>query len=400
MLILMLLFSFMLSVPADTIEIDIPMYTVTESEGYDVISIPNGSSISIPGYPILPYYIVHSWHSSEYEIQDVTLIEKSGLIEQKGFNIEQYELQWGSTSNETNSENVSVGWFPDQEFIWRTDENANDTTTLSLLIFPFFYNRSSLESKFYSHYRFQVNYVHSTVTIISLYTNQNVFELNENVTVNLEIQSSDGKPKDLIISGEVKQNGKHIDYLTLKKLKDFQTMGGVSIDWDAQDVTWGIYELFVQIQDKNGTIYDRDVISFSLGKPSINITELVVHNNNFTIGDIVSFSAQIENMGDIKLSGTCIIEIHSSDDKIEIFQFPFQNLSAQHKEIFESTWDSSSAIPNESYSLIGYVTHIGGSSQLEKVEMNVQEKIQNQTPGFNYILILLFIIGFLKRFIH
>ena len=390
----------MLSVPADTIEIDIPMYTVTESEGYDVISIPNGSSISIPGYPILPYYIVHSWHSSEYEIQDVTLIEKSGLIEQKGFNIEQYELQWGSTSNETNSENVSVGWFPDQEFIWRTDENANDTTTLSLLIFPFFYNRSSLESKFYSHYRFQVNYVHSTVTIISLYTNQNVFELNENVTVNLEIQSSDGKPKDLIISGEVKQNGKHIDYLTLKKLKDFQTMGGVSIDWDAQDVTWGIYELFVQIQDKNGTIYDRDVISFSLGKPSINITELVVHNNNFTIGDIVSFSAQIENMGDIKLSGTCIIEIHSSDDKIEIFQFPFQNLSAQHKEIFESTWDSSSAIPNESYSLIGYVTHIGGSSQLEKVEMNVQEKIQNQTPGFNYILILLFIIGFLKRFIH
>lgn len=390
----------MLSVPADTIEIDIPMYTVTESEGYDVISIPNGSSISIPGYPILPYYIVHSWHSSEYEIQDVTLIEKSGLIEQKGFNIEQYELQWGSTSNETNSENVSVGWFPDQEFIWRTDENANDTTTLSLLIFPFFYNRSSLESKFYSHYRFQVNYVHSTVTIISLYTNQNVFELNENVTVNLEIQSSDGKPKDLIISGEVKQNGKHIDYLTLKKLKDFQTMGGVSIDWDAQDVTWGIYELFVQIQDKNGTIYDRDVISFSLGKPSINITELVVHNNNFTIGDIVSFSAQIENMGDIKLSGTCIIEIHSSDDKIEIFQFPFQNLSAQHKEIFESTWDSSSAIPNESYSLIGYVTHIEGSSQLEKVEMNAQEKIQNQTPGFNYILILLFIIGFLKRFIH
>ena len=390
----------MLSVPADTIEIDIPMYTVTESEEYDLISIPNGSSISIPGYPILPYYIVHSWHSSEYEIQDVTLIEKSGLIEQKGFNIEQYELQWGSTSNETNSENVSVGWFPDQEFIWRTDENANDTTTLSLLIFPFFYNRSSLESKFYSHYRFQVNYVHSTVTIISLYTNQNVFELNENVTVNLEIQSSDGKPKDLIISGEVKQNGKHIDYLTLKKLKDFQTMGGVSIDWDAQDVTWGIYELFVQIQDKNGTIYDRDVISFSLGKPSINITELVVHNNNFTIGDIVSFSAQIENTGDIKLSGTCIIEIHSSDDKIEIFQFPFQNLSAQHKEIFESTWDSSSAIPNESYSLIGYVTHIGGSSQLEKVEMNVQEKIQNQTPGFNYILILLFIIGFLKRFIH
>ncbi|MFO8078520.1 MAG: hypothetical protein R6U21_07770 [Thermoplasmatota archaeon] len=399
LLILILLLSLIISVHAETIEIDIPVYDVTQSDGYDVISIPNGSSISIPGYPMLPYYIVHSWHSTEYEIQDITLIEKSGLIEQKGLDIKQYELQWGSETNEPISENVSAGWFPDQEFIWRTDENANDTTTLSLLIFPFFYNTTSQESKFYSQYRFQVNYVHSTVTIASLYTDQNVFDLNENVTVNLEIQSSDEQQHDLIISGEVKQNGKHIDYLTLRELKDFQTMGGVSLQWDAQDANWGIYELFVQIQDKNGIIYDRDVVSFTLGEPIINITDLFVNNNNFTIGDSVHFSAQIENTGDITLSGTCIVEIHSSKDKLETFQFPFKNLSAQEEKIFESKWDSSSAISNESYSLIGYVIHTGGASQIAKIEMNPHEKMQNQTPGFDYILLLLFVIGCFKKLI-
>ncbi len=398
MLILILLLFLMLSVHAETIEVDIPVYDVTESDGYDVISIPNGSSISIPGYPIIPYYIVHSWHSTEYEIQDITLIEKSGLLEQKGLDIKQYELQWGSDTNETISENVSAGWFPDQEFIWRTDENTNDTTTLSLLIFPFFYNTTSQESKFYSHYRFQVNYVHSTVKIASFYTDQNVFDLNENVTVNLEIQSSDEQQRDLIISGEVKRNGKHIDYLTLKELKDFQTMGGVSINWDAQDANWGLYELFVQIQDKDGRIYDRDVVSFALGEPTINITDLVV-NNNFTIGDTIHFSAQIENTGDITLSGTCIVEIHSSEEILETFQFPFKNLSAQKKEIFESKWDSSSAISNESYSLIGYVIHAGGVSQIAKCEMNPQEKNKNQTPGFEYVILLLIIVGFLKKLI-
>ena len=379
-----------------TIEITIPNYEVSTVEEYDQVSIPNGRTLCIPGNPIVPYYIINKWYPSDYEIQNVTLLEQSGLKTQENLNIKNCELQWGGDTDDNTSFNTTNDWYPKQNYTWYIDDKANDTTKLSILLFPFFYNSSSKESRFYNHYRIKVEYIVSTVEITSVYLPRYTYDIGDEVAINIGIKNKE-EPIDLIATADIEYNSKTIDQLPLHSLQSFQGLGEVSLTWNTKDIKWGRYNAIIYLKDMQGFILDRKTISFTVGIPQINITDFQVNPINFTIGDKIQFSTQIANTGDITISGVFTVEIHSSDDKlIDTFRFPFENLTASETKNFQGTWDTTSTLANKNYTILGYATYAGKATPPIEIQLISHEK-ERKTPGFEYILFLLAMLIIIRR---
>jgi len=381
----------------DVLPVDIPEYEVTSVDGYDQVLIPDGRILCIPGNPIVPYFIIYQWYPSNFEIQNVSLLERSGLKTESDLNLEICKLQWGSSStNDSSSFNTTQEWYPLQKYAWTVDDEGNDTTKLSLLVFPFFYNASSHESRFYTSYQFLIESITSTVTITSLSLDTYTVHSGEDVTVHIGLTNTE-QPRDVIVSAQIKQNEQSVGQLPFRELTDFQGYGDVSLTWETDTVEWGLYECSVELFDSNGFILDRDVISFSVGIPQVNVTSLQVDPAAFTIGETVDISAEIQNMGDVMMSGVFVAEIHSSEDIIKSFRYPFENLSSGATTTFQGVWDSSSIVSNETYFLLGYVTYGGDASQPVQTPLTVEAK-GVETPGFEFLVLFVALGISVRRF--
>lgn len=370
------------------LNINIPDYEVSTSEGYDVVTIPGGRTLCMPGDPIVPYYIVNKWYPDNYKIQNVTLLEKSGLKTETGLNIENYKIQWGGNVDDNTSFNSTIGWYPKQNYTWFTDNPGNGSTQLAIIIFPFFYNNATKESIFYNQYRFQVEYITSNIEITSISMDKYEYDVGENATVNLRISNSEDQPKTIIVAATVKKNEETVDYLPLKELEDFQGLGEVSLEWNTSDVDYGRYEINVDLRDLNGFILDRKVLSITIGIPKVSITNLQVSDTNFTIGENLTISASIINNGNVDVSGSLIIEIRMSGNSIETLQYPFENLSSGETKNFQGFWDTSSAIANENYSILGYVSYGGKASLPVEIQLTSLPMKNRETPGFEIYVTL------------
>jgi len=384
----------------NTLEITIPDYEIATVEGYDQVSIPGGRTLCIPENPIVPYYIINKWYPSNYEIQNVTLLERTGLKTEEDLDIKNCKLQWGGDVEDNTTFNTTTGWYPKQNYTWSIDDEANGTTKLSILLFPFFYNSSSKESRFYNYYKVKVEYIVSTVNITSVYLDKYTWNIGDEVTINVGIENKN-EPMDIIVSAEIQHNSRTIDQLPLRNLQDLQGLGEVSLTWDTQNIEWGRYDAIVYLRDMQGFILDRTTVLFTVGIPRVNITDFQVDPVNFTIGDKIQFSAQILNTGGITISGVFTVEIHSSEDKpVETFRYPFENLTAGETKNFQGTWDTSSTLTNKTYSMLGYAIYGGDATYPVKTQLTPHEKEKN-TPGFEYILlftaILVIIINIRKN---
>ena len=68
-----------------------------------------------------------------------------------------------------------------------------------------------------------------------------------------------------------------------------------------------------------------------------------------------------------------------SGNSIETFQYPFENLSAGETKNFQGFWDTSSAIANENYSILGYVSYNGKASLPVEIQLISHEKVRKNT---------------------
>lgn len=383
----------------EEIEIEIPGYEVNKTDGYDEVTIPGGRILSVEGKPLVPYYIVRKWYSQDIEIQSVDLIERSGLKEETGLNLKTFKIQWGG-ENLTDGEASSgaAGWFPEENYTWFVDEEPNGTSRLVLIIFPFFYNNITKESRFYRHYTFRVSYISSKFSISSVYPDKFGYDIGETVVIHIVISSDDEQPRTLVIDGTVKKQGKIVDSLPPVELKDFISLGDAALERDTKDIEHGWYDIEVELRDIDGFILDRKAFSLTIGKMEVNITNLTVNKKTFEIGKNIKFYATVENCGNVSASGHLIVEIRCGGETIKTYSYPFNNLSSEESIDFDGSWDTSNATKNQTYYVVGYVSYAGRSSLPIIVEIKAVEK-QGKTPGFEIPLLLTatLLVAFCRR---
>jgi hypothetical protein len=257
-----------------TIEINIPEYTVEEMGGYDYVDIPGGDILLVDGKPRVPYYFVYIDYAKGYRIQNVIMIERSGLQTTIGLNLPIITIEPDPSSKRDPSSSEQEGWFPEEDYSWETWINSDSSSTLVITMYPFYYNPETNESKFYRNYRFDIEYIVSNMTITTLCTNKDIYEPGGEISVDMWINNS-GEAQDIVVGIVIKEYGTDeiVADLPLRTLKNFTSIGTHSVNWKSNETEPGYYYAEATLTDTSGNWLDRKTEGFAIQIPEVTMEE-------------------------------------------------------------------------------------------------------------------------------
>ncbi len=343
--------------PPSMLEIIIPDYEVSKIADFDYVSIPGGHVLLVDGEPRVPYYSVSVDYPEGYRIQNVVERKRSGLETTAGFKLPIVMMQNRSSFDGPLS-NENGGWYPSEDYYWSTWANPDGTTTLTIIIYPFYYNSETTEVRYYKQYEFDVVYIFSTVSILDVNTERLVYDPGEEITINVLLNNS-GEARDIVASALIRPYGsdKIVDGLPLRTLQDVVGQASFSMIWNSKDFPTGDYSVEIMLNDTSGNWLDRRVCIFRLGRSMINVTGFSVEPQRFKIGDEIKISLEAFNTGSTTLNGKCIFIVQNGNSSVWSLYQNFSSLTPGASLRFTSTWDTSSAEKGALYYVVGYVSY-------------------------------------------
>ena len=348
--------------PLSSLEVTIPDYEVTTIAGLDHVEIPEGQSLLMTDKPIVPYHVVSVDYAKGYEIQNVVLTERSGLVTATGLDLPTViEDAGGDGSEEAEmmTEFTNSGWYPEVEYRWQIIENPDGSTTLLVMMYPFYYNPLTTDVEFYKNYKFEISYATSTVEIAALRTDKDAYQQGDDILVNLWLNNS-GDAQDVLVDSVVKTggSGEVVDGLLLRTLKEFEGIASFTPQWNSDGFEPGYYFVEVTLKDTGGDVLDRKTEMFRLGISSGEIASFTATPECFDIGDEIEIEMVFGNNGTVNITGTAVIRaLNSTGDTAEEFRHNVTNLTPSESISFSDTWDTSGAEAGSSYTIIGYVLY-------------------------------------------
>lgn len=250
---------------SSVLEIHLPEYSVRSIEGWDYVDIPGGNILFVENKPRVPYYTCTWEYPEKYRIQNVVMIERDELETTTGLNLTTVQAEQGSLPSDTEFSNGGNGWYPEDDYTWETWVNTDGTSTLTITVYPFYYNPETTDVKYYRNYLFEVDYILTNTFITELTTDENVYEATDEVTVNVYLNNT-GTPQDIVISLIVKKDGtcETIASLMLRTLKDLSGEASFQVNWDAQTSELGDYYIEASLSDADGNMLDKKTTGFSI----------------------------------------------------------------------------------------------------------------------------------------
>jgi hypothetical protein len=248
--------------PPSSLEISIPDYTVTTVGSLDYVEIPGGEILlAEEGRPRVPYYTTSIDYPKGYKVQDVILEERSGLKTKTGLRLPVVVL----SPNLTSLPEMKKGWYPEEEYKWKAWDNPDGSTTLVIVMYPFYYNPETTDVRFYKNYRFDIEYIISSVEITRLYTDKNIYEPGDEVTLDMWLNNS-GETQDVVVSTVIKQYGSDeiVAGLPLRSLKNLVGDASLTTEWDTSGTEPGYYYAEVTLADTAGNMLNSKRVAITL----------------------------------------------------------------------------------------------------------------------------------------
>jgi hypothetical protein len=251
--------------PPSSIEISIPEYQVEKMDDYDYVDIPGGDILLVDSMPRVPYYPVIIPYPEGYRVQDISMIEVSGLETATGLNLPIVMMEPDFPSGEDFPPPQVEGWYPDEVYNWTTWINSDGSSTLVINVFPFYYNADTTEIKFYRFYRFDIEYITSTVTIMGLSADKSVYTIGDEVSLDIGLENT-GQAQDIITGITIRQygTGELVEGLPIRSLTNFTGKGSYTATWDTTNADTGDYYAEVSLTDISGNILDEEAVGFSI----------------------------------------------------------------------------------------------------------------------------------------
>lgn len=368
--------------PPTYLKIDVPNYTVERVEGLDYVEIPGGDIVLEDGKPRVPYYFKKTNYDSIYRVQNVILKVKDGLITAKDLKLPIVSMLPDSSSFNTAEQELTDEWFPEKEYDWQIAENPDNTTTLILNIYPFYYNASTTEVKFYTKYEFEIKFITSTVSITGLYKEKDLYELGEIVKLDVLLNNSDNA-QDIYINTIVREGAAPdvIDSLPLMSIKGLTGDGLVTQEWDTKGFDTGKYIFETICLDTSNNILDKEASVVTLGKTFIEIKNFSVNPKKFQIGQNIDILIAFKNAGSGKVSGTCIFKVISDSAVKKEMRHEFIDLKREDSLTISDKWSTAETEKGKTYSVVGYIIYESQSTEIKRENIST-----NSPPSANFTI--------------
>lgn len=246
-----------------SIEVAIPDYKVSSIGKLNFVEIPSGEILlTEEGRPRVPYYIKSINYPKGIKIQNVILKDRTNLNTTKGLKL---TLIRPNPLYKSPIKEIKEGWYPLENYQWKVWENPNGSTTLSIFIYPFYYNTKTTEVKFYKNYRFDIEYILSKVSITSLHTDKEIYEPGGNIILSARLNNS-GDAQDIFLTLEIKQyaSDEIVDGLPVRSLKSITGKVSYKSEWNSRGMKPGHYYAEATLTDKSGNLLDKKTVGFTI----------------------------------------------------------------------------------------------------------------------------------------
>ncbi len=352
--------------PQSALEVTVPDYEVSTVANLDYVDIPGGHVLLVDGKPRVPYYSVSVDYPKGHRVQKVTLAERSGLVTATGLKLPTVVMEPWSFSGSGLSPDGNEGWYPKEEYNWKVWDNPDGSATLVLIIYPFYYNPKTTDVKFYKNYTFDIKYIFSSVSIVCVAMDRNVYDPGDHVKIDIKLKNEE-KPQDVILIATVKKDiaGKIMYTFPQKSLKDLAGDDSLSLRWKTKGFPTGDYNVEVKLKDKSGNTLDKKNVAFRIGNPICEITDFRVTPQHFKIGDKVNITLKFKNTGSCDLVGDCVFRIREAKKVVKEITYEFTDLAPGHATDFKDTWDTKDAKKGAIYYILAYVRYDGTATPAE-----------------------------------
>ncbi len=371
--------------PQTSLVLDLPMYTIESNDGIDRVEIPGGQLYQDSMQYEVPTYLHTIEIPAGQQVQDVTLTARGNLSSAFGLNLPIADMSTtgitqprSAVSLQQLSQIAGHDWSPnfEQPFTWSVSPNADGSSSLALVLYPFYYDAAAQYVEYYQHYEFEIQTSETTTTIVNATTDQTTYPLGQPVMLDLLLRVP-GEPQNLIVSATIRHagSGEIVDGFEFAMMENLTGEGNVTLTWDSSAATAGDYQIELQLLDFDNTIVSRRFLNFTLGQALLTAQTLNVTPTHFRPGNSIQAELHFANTGDLTLDGLSVIEVQTADGQtIATFSQDFNNLPTNEPRVFSITWDSTAAEEGD-YRIIAYVQYNSQSTPLLSAALSTQSKL-------------------------
>ena len=349
------------AVPAPTLEVTIPDYTVNTINGIDYVEIPGGDLLMEAGLPALPTWVMLVDYPAGYRIQNVGLASRTGLTTTYGLNLPVHEDLFAvdaSTPSVQAYETTEDAWYPASDYDWTVLDNPDGSTTLVLTIYPFATNGATTESRFYTDYTFAVEFTPTNARITQLSLDRSEVNYGETLNATLAI-STTGAAGDTAVGCVIRHagTGEIAVELLMDTLTALEGQASFTPQWLADNVAPDNYSVECSLTSPGGILLDRQSQMFYVGTTSGVIHDFTVDPVNFLPGGVITTSLIFHNDGTVALNGTLVVDVRdSAGTLVDTLSQIFTGLAPAATTTFDAEWHA----PDDAagaYHLTGYVLY-------------------------------------------
>ncbi|MFO7742638.1 MAG: DNRLRE domain-containing protein [Anaerolineae bacterium] len=363
--------------PASSIDVVVPDYEVTVSGDVHEVEIPGGDLLLDPGDYRIPYYREILTYPPGYEIQDVVMTDRSGMVTDSGLNLPVNEARIASPAgSHPVAAEAAAEWTPEEAYGWEARQDPDGTITLIITMYPFLYDSATTDIRFYKNYSFAIEYTVSPVTITAMSTDQDEYEEGEPVQAEIWLKNT-GAAQDVSVTAVIKTypTEEPAVGLALQTLAGLTGVASFAHEWDTEGFDPGGYTLEVTLTDAQNQILDRSTRMFHLGVASGQATDLSVTPLHFKVGDTIDASLVFENTGSLDLTGTAVIKVQDEEGTlVEEFKQAFNDLAPGATTTLDVDWDTT-GVARGDYALVGYALYDGMATEPEVVTVSTERRI-------------------------
>lgn len=292
--------------PLSRVEINVPPIEVSQSEGIDVVEIPDGDIVIEIGEAIVPSYSVQHLLPAGTVVQDVVLESRSNPTATNGLTllIAELAISADATTAPEQAESAPDSFFPETAFEWAVTPNDDGSTLLQITAHAFRYDHTSGQGLFYSNFVFNVETVQSDVTVQRIHTNRRTFILGDRVDIDLYILNQ-GQAMNLFVTSEITQteNGEQQN-VNSRTMTDAAGLCSYAYNWTLPDTMQpGEYSIKTTVRDTQQQLVASDSHTFEIRAADAELTDLSVNPPGFSFGDSIQVSATIHGKGPGPASG-------------------------------------------------------------------------------------------------
>ncbi len=327
--------------PQPTLAITVPPFAVEHTNGEDYVWIEGQDELIVEGCPVVPLYTVALPFPSNCCVRGVTLRERGGESAPQGLKLVPAVLDSNNVGRTVAADpQPGAGWWPTNTFAWSLEEHGTTGATLRVTVYPFYHNADTGESRCFTNYLFDIDYIHADLTVWGVELDRPVHTNGALLAATVWLYATSPEARDVTLAPELvcEANGAVIP-LPLRVLRGLSGWASARLSWPLPRLAAGAYRLRVTALDANGGALDRAHAMLTVGAVGARLHDLALTPDGFKDGEPVTLQVTLDNAGDTALDGALYFVVEDgAGQTVATFTHAIEALAAGSGKTYTSVW--------------------------------------------------------------